>query len=146
MQERHNSFNMHKMIKEMTQKQRSQTPGALEDAAKNILLDTKEKLTRLKEYIEQLFEDNRSEMPEQEPAVKGEKTEVKEVVEAIQNLKNREAIEPDELHGEVLEMPLKDKDTLVTMAKFFNKIYDRGVLPQDWLKSNFVTLPKKLNS
>ena len=62
-----NTFYLYKMIKEMTGKQRSQTSGILKDAAGNILLDTKEKLTQWREYIEQLFEDNRSEMPEQGP-------------------------------------------------------------------------------
>ena len=37
-------------------------------------------------------------MPEQEPAVNREKIEVKEIVEAIQNLKNGKAIGPEELH------------------------------------------------
>ena len=50
----------------MTGKQRSQTPGTFKDAAGNILPDTREKLTQWKEYIEQLFEDNRFKMPEQE--------------------------------------------------------------------------------
>ena len=115
---------MHEMIKETTGQQRSQTPSALEDAAGNILLDAKEKLTWWKEYREQLFEDARSEMPEQEPAVNGEEIEVKVVVEAIQNLKNGKVIEPDELHGEILKTLQKDEDTLAAMTKFFNKIYD----------------------
>ena len=45
MQQRHDSFNMHKMIKEITARQRLQTPGALKNAARNMLPDTKEKLT-----------------------------------------------------------------------------------------------------
>ena len=82
-------------------------------------------------------------MPEQEPAVNGEIIEVKDVVEAIQNLKNGKAIGPDELHKEVLKTLLKDENTLVAMTKFFNKIYEIGVLAQDWYNSIFVTLPKK---
>ena len=39
-------------------------------------------------------------MPEQGRAINGKKIEVKEVVEAIQNLKNGKAIRPDEHHGE----------------------------------------------
>ena len=41
---------------------------------------------------------------------------------------------------------LKDEDTLVFMTKFFNKMYSPGVLPQDWFKSTFATLPKNSNS
>ena len=89
-------------------------------------------MTQWKEYVEQLFEDDRFKTPEQGPAINGEKIEVKEVVEAIQNLKNRKAIESHELHGELLKILLKDEDTLVAMTKFFNKIYDT-VVPQDWL-------------
>ena len=67
----------------MAGKQRSQTPGTVKDAAGNIILHTREKLTWWKEYIEQLFEDDRFEMPKQEPVVNGEKIEVEEEVESI---------------------------------------------------------------
>ncbi len=56
------------------------------------------------------------------------------------------AIWPNELEGEVLKTLLKDEDMQTTITKFFNTIYDNGVLPQDWLRSTFVTLPKKPNS
>ena len=56
------------------------------------------------------------------------------------------AIGPDELHREVLKTLLKNEDKLVAKTKFFNKIYDIGIPAQDWLKSTFLTLSKKLNS
>ncbi len=129
-----------------TQSCRKPSPGAPKDNVGNILPDTIDKLARWKEYIEQLFKDDRSKIPEQEPVVSGEKIEIKGVVQVIQNLKNGKAVGPDELHREVLKMLLKDKDTLTTTTEFFNKMYNTGVLPQDWLKSSFVTLPKKPNS
>ena len=65
------------------------------------------------------------------------------VEEEIQNLKNGNAIGPDELHREVLRTLLRDKDMLMAMTKFFNKIYDAGVLPQGWFKSNLCDTSKK---
>lgn len=58
----------------MTGNRKSQAPGALKDAEGKILLDTKEKLSRWKEYVEQLLEDYKSEMAEQEPVVSEEKS------------------------------------------------------------------------
>lgn len=35
-------------------------------------------------------------------------------------------------------------DTNITLlAAFFNKIYDSGKIPTDWLKSVFISTPKK---
>ncbi len=86
----------------MAGSRRLQASGALEDNVGNILLNIKVKLTRWKEYIEQLFEYDRSEMPEQEPTINGEKIEIEEIVQAIQNLKIGKAIGVDKLHGKVL--------------------------------------------
>ncbi len=142
MQERHGIVNMHKLIKGMAGSCRLLAPGALKDNVGNILLDKKEKLIRWKEYIEQLFKGNRLEMPEQELAVNGEKIEIEEVMQVIQNLKNRKAIGPDELQEEVLKTLLKGEDKLTIMTQFFNKIWYMSATI-DWLKSTFNDTSKK---
>ncbi len=48
MLERHDTFNIHKMIKEMAESYRLQTAGVIKDNLLNILLNTKNKLTKWK--------------------------------------------------------------------------------------------------
>ncbi len=88
MQERCHTFNMRKVIKRMTGSRRLQIPGWLKDNIGNIWLHMKDKVTRWKEYAVKLFEDDRFEMLEEEPTVSGEKVEIEEVMQVIQNLEN----------------------------------------------------------
>ncbi|KAL0279224.1 UNVERIFIED_CONTAM: hypothetical protein PYX00_000829 [Menopon gallinae] len=56
-------------------------------------------------------------------------------------MKSGKAPGHDEVHAEILKT-LEEED-LDAVTSLFNKIYTTGVIPEDWLKSTFVPIPKK---
>lgn len=66
-------------------------------------------------------------------------------MKAVRDMKAGKAAGPDEVHGELLKT-LHDDDHLTVLTSLFNKIYRTGQLPQDWLQSTFIPLPKKPNA
>ena len=64
-----------------------------------------------------------------------------EVLHAISTAKLKKAKGPDEIPTEIIKL-INDKN-MNYLLRLFNTIYDTGVIPQDWLKSTFVALPKK---
>lgn len=67
-----------------------------------------------------------------------------EVLKVMREAKSGKAVEPDKVHAEVLKT--LEEDGLDALTALFNKIYRTGVLPDDWLKSTFIPLPKKPNA
>jgi len=67
-----------------------------------------------------------------------------EVEKAIKRLKNKKAPGPDNIHSEVLK--LIDENGVCFLTELFNRIYDTGTIPSDWLHSTFITIPKKNNA
>lgn len=67
-----------------------------------------------------------------------------EIERAIQKAKNKKACGPDEIPAELLKiLQTNGKQYLLQM---FNNIYETGDIPEDWLKSTFITLPEKSNA
>uniref|UniRef100_A0A8D8WPG5 Craniofacial development protein 2 n=1 Tax=Cacopsylla melanoneura TaxID=428564 RepID=A0A8D8WPG5_9HEMI len=135
----HDSFNMHKKIKEMTGTTRKKTVGIVTEADGTIITDIKRKIKRWTEYVEELFRDERPEREEfrlQEgiPIMK------EEVIKALKNSKPRKAAGPDEVPSELLK--LLEDDGVNLLVDLFNTIYRTGVIPEQWLTSTFITLPK----
>lgn len=64
-----------------------------------------------------------------------------EVEKAIAQAKNIRALGPDQIPAKLLKL-LRD-DSIEILTVFLNKIYHNGKIPEDWLKSLFVALPKK---
>ncbi|CAG9835839.1 unnamed protein product [Diabrotica balteata] len=64
-----------------------------------------------------------------------------EVKKAIQQAKNNQAPGPDQIPAELLK--LLDEESIACLTTFFNKIYNEGKIPDDWIESLFITLPKK---
>lgn len=60
---------------------------------------------------------------------------------ALNNAKDRKAVGPDAIPAEIIK--LCEGKTLKWLTGVFNKIYDSGIIPQEWLKSEFIILPKK---
>ena len=56
-------------------------------------------------------------------------------------MKDGKAPGPDNVQIEFLK--LLDDDGIKWLTAVFNHIYDTGSIPLDWLKSEFITLPKK---
>ncbi|XP_060533833.1 uncharacterized protein LOC132706497 [Cylas formicarius] len=149
LQNKHDSFNLHKKIKEFTNTQRKQIRGILKDTNNKILVSVEEKIKRWKEYVETLFNDARPyqapldhDLNEPSPVIT-----IEEVRRAIKIQKNDKAVGPDQIHAETLRLIVDADDTgLKLLTSLFNSIYEAGNLPTDWLRSTFITLPKKPNA
>lgn len=142
----HDSFQLFKKIKEITRSGSKTLHNALEDRNGNILTDLLQKQNRWKEYAEELFEDkDRPPIGTEETTTEsGPSILEEEVVNAIKRLKKRKATGPDNIHAEILKMI--EGEGLKFLTRLFNSIYDSGEIPKDWLKSTFVTIPKKPNA
>lgn len=150
LQEKYDTFNIHKNVKEMTGRTRKHQTTTLRDSNNEIILGIEGKLRRWKEYVEELFDDDRPNKPPPEDQVTNEKApeiSKSEVIHAIKILKNRKATGPDKIHAEILKI-IADNESkgLDLITLLFNKIYVTGRIPTDWLKSTFITIPKKTNS
>lgn len=70
-----------------------------------------------------------------------------EVIRAVKLQKNKKATGPDNIYAEVLKVIAEqDGPSLKLLTTIINAIYTTGKIPTSWLKSTFITLPKKNNS
>lgn len=98
-------------------------------------------------YIEELFNDNERmnlEPDQENDFLSGPSITKEEICKAIKQSKNNKAVGPDDLPAEVIK--LIDEDNLTLLEIMFNKIYNKGIYPRDWLKSTFIPIPKKKNA
>lgn len=140
LQLKYDSFNVHRKVKEVTGKYRTGTRNRLVNNEGKIIVGQGEIKDTWKTYIEQLFYDNRPEPPQ----IKGETGPnilIEEVQAAINGIKDGKAPGPDNVNAEILK--LLSEDNVKWLTKIFNDIYDSGNIPREWLKSEFITLPKK---
>lgn len=143
MDKKHDTFAMHKKIKRSLGIGRRNNINILYDNNGKVMQSIEEKLQTWNTYIEQLFNDNRTPSGEYISNALGPPILQEEVEKAINKLKKGRACGPDEIPAEVLT--LFGEVGLKSLLTLFNKIYESGKIPQDWLKSIFVTLPKKRN-
>uniref|UniRef100_A0A8D8LPD3 Craniofacial development protein 2 n=1 Tax=Cacopsylla melanoneura TaxID=428564 RepID=A0A8D8LPD3_9HEMI len=144
-QRKHDLFNVHKKIKEVINK-KTKPCSILKDKNGNVLMTLESKLNRWIEYVTELFEDERSEQPNIETSeLNGTIITRGEIENALGKAKNRKAVGIDNIHIEVLK-ELKTEKGILTLVKLINEVYKTGIIPDDWLKSTFITLPKKLNA
>lgn len=96
-----------------------------------------DRLERWKEHIMELFNDSTS------YSANGDSPDIleQEVREAIKKSKKRLAPGPDVVPNEILK--LLDDEGISTLTSIFNTIYNTGIIHEEWLKSTFITLPKK---
>lgn len=110
-----------------------------------IISDPKDLLLHWKEYTQQLYAEknkrNFAEDYEGEPSPKILKSEV---LKAIKQSKQGKAVGPDEVYIEIIK--LLNDENLDSLTEIFNNIYETGEIPQDWLQSIFVPIPKKPNA
>uniref|UniRef100_A0A8D8TK36 Craniofacial development protein 2 n=1 Tax=Cacopsylla melanoneura TaxID=428564 RepID=A0A8D8TK36_9HEMI len=139
----HDSHNMHKKIRELTGAKKQATHYLLNDNG-DIIIETSEQIQLWEQYIEQLFDDERESVENIESPPSGPEILKEEISYAIQNIKRGKAPGPDELSGDVFQ--LIDDKHLNKLAHLFNLVYSSGTIPDDWLKSTFITLPKKQNA
>ncbi|XP_060527642.1 uncharacterized protein LOC132702840 [Cylas formicarius] len=143
LQSKHDGFNAHKRIKELTNK-RNYNNNLLVDENGDIM-DTKEKLKVWKNYVEQLYEDQRDEESSEYICDDiGPEITKDEVEHIIKEMKTGKATGLDEIPAEVLK--LIDNHNIHLLTHLFNSVYKTGILPKEWLQSTFITIPKKTNA
>ena len=105
LQEKHDSFNLHKKVKEVTGKRRKYHINTLRDANGGIILGIEKKIERWQEYVRELFHDHRIKpVIENLPIEEGPEITRDEVTYAIKNQKNNKAPNPDEIYAEILKI------------------------------------------
>ena len=97
-------------------------------------------LNRWSEYIEELFDDEREQLPTINKEIDGPPILKEEVEAAIKRMKLGKATGPDNIPVEII-VALEELG-LNIVTHFLNRIYDSGKIPDDLLKSVFIALPK----
>jgi len=67
-----------------------------------------------------------------------------EVISMLKNAKLRKAPGPDEVRSELLK--LLEDERIDLLVDLFKTVYKTRNIPEQWLKSAFITLPKKKNA
>lgn len=97
-----------------------------------------------------LFHDDRLQPPtntDESSEESGPEITSSEVVFAIKKQNNGKAPGPDNIFAECLKILAEnDSDGLQMLTDLFNRIYKSGKIPNEWLKSIFVAIPKKPKS
>lgn len=139
-QEKGDSFNLHKKVKEVVGNRRKKPIKFLTNNEGKVITNKQEVKQMWEAYIKQLFHDNRS----NKPIIEGESGLTileDEVKTAVKNAKDQKAVGPDGIPTEIIK--LFEGENVKWLMAIFNKIYESGLIPQEWLKSEFITLPKK---
>lgn len=142
-EKKYDAFNMYKKVKEITGNVKKYQIGKIRDKDGRLIVDLENKIKRWTEYLNELFEDDRGNLTQIINAT-GPDILKEEVEYAIRNSKNGKANGPDEIPTELLKL-LNDKSVNMIL-QLFNTIYSTGIIPQEWLLSTFITIPKKTNA
>lgn len=141
LQRKHDTYNLHRKVRELTGGVKNKQLGNLTDSGGQIIVDKQTRINTWKEYLGRLFEDQRQGRFDIGETLSGPKILRSEVQTAIAQLKEGKAPGPDNIQTELLK--LFDEKTITLITQLFNNIYDTGQIPSEWLKSEFVTIPKK---
>lgn len=137
--EKHDEFHLHKKLKETAGIYRPRKPYIMRNSDGDIILEEESMIKEWTNYIETLFEDERESVAVNE----GEGLEIlqSEVETAIKNAPTRKAPGPDGMIAELLKV--LDEQSIRKLTRLYNKIYASGTIPEEWLRSKFITIPKK---
>ena len=102
LEKHYKSREMHKKVKELSLKKKSEAVGCIKDKNGNVLFGQEEIADRWVEYIKELYDDDREPMP-QCAAIRGESILKEEVEKAINSMKNGKAVGPDNISTEALK-------------------------------------------
>lgn len=146
LQNKYDNFNLNKKVKELAGMNKRNTSNILLDKEGNIIMETEQKLERWKEYIEELFYDQRMENTpsEHQDGDVGPEITKCEVEHALESMKNKKSAGPDEIPSELLKL-INDKNIDI-LVSLYNTIYNTGIIPKEMLTSTFICLPKKVNA
>ena len=134
---------MHKKVREMTGNSNKKEDGCIRDKDGNVLFDKEDVLERWAKYVEELYEDERGEIPKFEPDV-GEEIMQEEVEKAIKGMKDGKAAGPDEIPVEALRA--LDDVNINHLTNLCNRIYFSGYIPVEMRKSIFIPIAKKIKA
>lgn len=140
LQVKHDHINIHRKIREATGQYKRRNTHLLINKDGNLATTVKEKLVTWKMYIEELFWDYRGNLPEIN-CMTGPSILESEVKAALKQSKNGKATGPDEIPVELIKV--MSEVSTKELTELFNAIYDSGNIPEEWLLSTFVTIPKK---
>ncbi|CAG9840259.1 unnamed protein product [Diabrotica balteata] len=141
LEQRHDTFNLHKKVKEAAGIFKQTPTSFIEDKHDNPLLNIEDQIGRWREYVEEMFQDReRTNIYMQEASTESYITK-QQIIKAANQIKNRKAVGEDNIPIEVIKILLDEH--IEVMEDIFNKIYETGIIPNDWLTSVFITLPKK---
>ena len=144
LQLKHDSFNIHKKVKEMAGMSKTRVPQQLRNSNNKIVTSPEELKTEWTRYVQDLFQDDREQHPEFFGSTDPSPCILRaEVEHAIKNIKTGKAPGPDNIHAEILQ--LINEENLTRLTQLYNRIYETGQIPKDWLKSTFIPLPKTRN-
>lgn len=142
LEQKHDSFNMYKKVKELIQTFNRSGTDLLDDYG-NLIIKEEDRMKVWENYIKELFSDTREEI-EIGDINSGQDINMIEIEKAISLSKKRKATGPDDIPIEIIK--LMEREGKEKLVKLFNDIYNSGKIPEDWLKSTFVTIPKKHNA
>lgn len=134
-------FGTHRKAKEIAGLYKKRIPMTLLDSSNKIILQEEEKIRAWESYMATLFGDTRPSLETNEDRPEGPHILKSEVLHAIEIAKNRKSTGPDGVPMELIKIINEDNIDLV--VNLFNNIYDSGKIPEEWLTSTFVPIPKK---
>ena len=138
---KHESKNMHKKIKEITeQTSRKCGSNCIKDKDGKMLFDEEDIKVRWEEYVSELYNDNRGNPPETKD-LEGEEILKSEIEKAIKELKSGKAAGNDMITSEMIKA--LDDTGIDIIHKLANNIYKTGMIPPSMNESTFICLPKK---
>ena len=105
-----------------------------------LLFEQEDISKRLVEYISNLYNDTRDEMPTF-PITSEENILTEEVQSVIKSMKDGKAMGTDKISTEMLRA--LDEENLDSLTQLCNIIYESGHIPTEMEQSIFVTIPKK---
>jgi len=134
---------LYKKIKELNPKRSKGTQG-IKDKDGHLLQEPQEILQRWAEYVEELYNDNRSSFTDDIKTEERCSISEAEVQSVIQKLTRNKATGDDSIPAEFIQALGPNGIQLIT--KLMNKIYNTGVIPDDFLQNIFITIPKISNA
>ena len=132
---------MFRNINEITKNKYCTAGGYLKAKDVSIIIEKEPLIERWTEYITDLLDDERGEMPCKTNNMLGPKILKSEVQTAVQSMKNNKAAGTDEIAAELIKS-IGDF-AIEKLTKMHNEIYESESIPADLSRSIFIALPKK---
>ena len=141
-----NSREIYKIIKRMNSTPRMNFKSQIMSKAGETLTTIKEQAARWKEYIEEMYSGERISADESEGIEEEEELTEEEFLRAIESLRNNKASGSDGIPIELIKCICKDQELKRRLFKLLQNIFQNGELPEDFVKSQLIAIPKVANT